>query len=86
MTVHKPNTTKYQKSIASNGPKLWNRLPKEIQEAEDPGLFKVNVRKHLEKHLEKQMEEKEKERERGNRNKESKPKKGPGSKSRSKTK
>ena len=33
----------YGSSFGSVGPKLWNCLPKDIREIEDPGLFKYNL-------------------------------------------
>ena len=47
MTIKKPNTTRYQNSIFSKGPKAWNALPNELQRIEEPLLFKAKLKSHL---------------------------------------
>ena len=48
MTIKKPNTKRFQRSITYRGPKLWNNLPSEIQKADSPGQFKTLLVQHLE--------------------------------------
>ena len=45
MTIRKPNTAKYQKSISYQGPKLWNALSTEIQDMEDFTSFRHSILK-----------------------------------------
>ena len=39
----KRNTTLYRSSFGSIGPKLWNCLPKDLRDIQEPGLFKTNL-------------------------------------------
>ena len=47
MTLRKPITTRYQKSIFYKGPKAWNALPNDLQRIENPMLFKVKLKNYL---------------------------------------
>ena len=49
MTVKKPNSSKFQKSITYLGPKYWNSLPLEIQQSATYPLFKARLHVHLNK-------------------------------------
>ena len=51
ITISKPNTAKYQKSISYQGPKLWNALPTEIQDWEDFTSFRNSILKLTEEGL-----------------------------------
>ena len=54
MKVAKPNSTRYHKSTAYQGPLLWNTLPLEIQKAESYPVFKSKLQVHLNKEKNKQ--------------------------------
>ena len=74
MKIAKPNTTKYQKSLAYKGPKLWNTLTLELMEEESYETFKTKLGSYL-----KRKEDKKKNtgREQRNKPKQDKPKPKP---------
>ena len=47
MQLKRPNTTTFQNSLTYQGPRRWNMLPIEIQNAEDYPTFKQKLVKHL---------------------------------------
>ena len=47
MKTKKPNTTKFLNSITYRGPKLWNKLPREIQESDNYYTFKLKTQSHI---------------------------------------
>ena len=48
LKIRRPRTEKYKKSLSYAGPRIWNALPSNIQQAESRADFKCKIRAHME--------------------------------------